>query len=212
MSKGKKSKLTAYVLIDRTGSMSGRMTEAVGATNAYIEGLDPDTDVFVASFDDGAPFQVVREVGSASKCEKLSILDENLIPRGYTPLYDSTAKLLDRALSDGPEKAVIVVNTDGHENASREYDHKSVKARIDSAKAMGWQVVFLGQDFDAVSIADSFGIKGSSINTSQGNYEVATMSLCAATRSYGASGKSVNWTEEDRAAAIGNGKGKTWAK
>jgi hypothetical protein len=75
-----------------------------------------------------------------------------------TPLFDAIARLISMAEADNPEKAVIVIMTDGEENASREVTKTGVKAALDRAEKRGWEVVFLGAEFANFSDADAVGI------------------------------------------------------
>ncbi len=59
-----------------------------------------------------------------------------------------------------PEKVLMVIITDGQENASREYSLEKVKKLISShEKKQHWDFVFLGSGLDNFSDADMLGIK-----------------------------------------------------
>jgi hypothetical protein len=75
-----------------------------------------------------------------------------------TPLLDAIVRTIALAEADNPDKAVIVIMTDGHENASREVTRDGVKVALDRVRARGWEVVFLGANFDNISDASSVGV------------------------------------------------------
>lgn len=57
------------------------------------------------------------------------------------------------------EKVMLVIITDGEENASREYSLKTVRNQIEKQKKRyGWEVISLGANMDAVATAGRFGI------------------------------------------------------
>ena len=61
--------------------------------------------------------------------------------------------------SEIPAKTIVVITTDGYENASREFDSGKVKAMIENQKKeLGWEFLFLGANIDAVETAKDFGI------------------------------------------------------
>jgi Mg-chelatase subunit ChlD len=68
-----------------------------------------------------------------------------------TPLYDAVGRgvgILDEALGGKPGKAVLVIMTDGLENASREFDHIRITDLVKKRQEAGWLVVFLGEGLD----------------------------------------------------------------
>ena len=195
-----------FILLDRSGSMTGTMwTEALNAINAYVKKLaedNVDTGVTLAVFDSNEPFKVVRDRITPKTWHDVSNADAS--PRGGTPLNDATGKLLDLAEKGTPngvqyDKVAIVIMTDGHENASHEYTVEKIKNRLDSVRSRGWQVIFLGANFDNASQAASYGaVRGSTISTSAANF-VGTMEKTASLRSaYGATGATMSYSEDDK--------------
>ena len=58
-----------------------------------------------------------------------------------------------------PAKNVIVIMTDGMENASRIYSSNKVKKMIERQKnRYGWEFLFIGANIDSVETAKHFGI------------------------------------------------------
>ncbi|MEO0883306.1 MAG: VWA domain-containing protein [Pseudomonadota bacterium] len=156
----------SYILLDRTGSMSGIWEEALGSVNAYAHSVgekekdeaDIETVVNLAVFDsqNGLAFDVLRRKVDARAWKDVTI--DEAQPRGMTPLFDAIGRLVSMAESDGPEKAVLVIMTDGHENASREMTSIGAKVALDRARSRGWEVIFLGAEFASFSDAQSVGV------------------------------------------------------
>lgn len=183
-----KAKLSTYILLDRSGSMSGAKWEnAISSINEYVAGLQKDKDitgdVTVAAFDSnyggwsggvartpnfnnafvtqerptsGMEFKVLRENQALTKFKKLTTSEVE--PRGGTPLYDATGVLLNMAENEPNEKTIILIMTDGQENESRVYNLQSIKDRLKGATNRGWEVVFLGAEFNADNMTRDFGI------------------------------------------------------
>ena len=84
------------------------------------------------------------------------------------------------AESERAEHVVVVITTDGMENASREYSYDQIKRMIDRQKEKyGWEFIFLGANIDAIETAKRFGIGEdraanyhADSNGTQLNYEV----------------------------------------
>lgn len=195
-------KLSVYIVYDRSGSMASRQDEAVTSTNEYVKALDPNTRVTLVAFDDTNPHDLV--IDNALVKDYVNLTVDRVYARGMTPLFDAVGWTIDRMLNvDKPDRAILVVQTDGLENNSKEYNHSAITSKIENIKAKGFQVVFLGSEFkDVGSISKSFKLDlGSTINRTKGNYGEVSMSLAASTRSYlsGAS-KSIEWSDADKKA------------
>jgi len=204
--------VSSYILLDRTGSMSDIWDEALSSVNAYAaavgkveagEADDLKTSVTLAVFDyqEGLQYEVLRkdiEPGSWTQ-----VTNDEVSPRGMTPLFDAINRTITMAEADNPEKAVIVIMTDGHENSSKEVTREGVKAAIDRAEARGWEVVFLGAEFSSFGDADAVGISGSKqMAVGSSNFTATQETLARKARSYG-KGESADiiFDDEDRAEA-----------
>ena len=156
----------SYILLDRTGSMEPIWSEALSSVNAYADGLAAldggprvDADITLAVFDaqDGLQFDVLRNSVDAGRWN--DVTTNEVSPRGMTPLYDAIGRIVSLAEKDRPEKAIIVIMTDGEENSSTEMNNAAAKAALDRARAKGWEVVFLGAEFsnfdDAVGVGQT---------------------------------------------------------
>lgn len=200
----------SYILLDRTGSMSSMWTEALSSVNAYAAGLASleggpavDADVTVAVFDaqEGLQFDVIRDNVDATNWR--NVTDADASPRGMTPLYDAIGRIVSVAETDRPDKAVLVIMTDGLENASRELTREGAKAALDRARQKGWEVVFLGAEFSNFDDAEGVG------QTSSRNMAVAkeqlseSMGRLAAKSKAYANGEesTIEWDAQDRAIA-----------
>jgi hypothetical protein len=201
-----------FILLDRTGSMTTRWEEAVSSVNTYIQdiqkaaGIDLLTEndkVTLAAFDrytDGMDFKVLRD-GQAIKSWVPLKIDE-VSPRGDTPLLDAVARICGLAESKNAEKTVLVIMTDGAENASREVTKDGARAAIERMKAKNWQIVYLGADFNAFAQAQVLGVAAAgTMSMSSGHFRHATASTATATMDYMTTGKQMKYSAEDRKAA-----------
>jgi hypothetical protein len=191
----------AYILLDRSGSMQGLWDEALGAINGYVAKLG-DGHVTLATFDanDGLAFDVLR-AGVPSATWKPVSPDE-AAPRGMTPLFDAIGRIMALAEKDDPQRAVIVIMTDGQENASRELKKDGARAAIERAEKRGWQVVFLGAEFANFSDADAVGVATGKRMAMAGRSVQASMErLAGKSRRYFDAGEEVAFDAADRAEA-----------
>lgn len=187
--KNKNEKLSAYILLDRSGSMNTRWQEAVSSINAYVDELIKNKaqgDVTFAMFDDHAGLQY-ELIDNGTDLKDWEPIDyKKYSPRGGTPLYDAAMRLIGSAEQKGSNKTVIIIMTDGQENASKEMTKDKMTAAINSAKTKGWEVIFLGADFDAYhGTAAGLGVGiNKSFTMQAGNYAGALRGMATQTVAY----------------------------
>lgn len=155
----------AYVL-DRSGSMQPLQEAAIAGFNEFLrQQLDVpgDARLTLVLFDDEYLVPV-----AAKPLEEVPSLDAgSYVPRGSTALLDAICVTIDslgRRLADTPEpdrpgKVVVVVFTDGLENASRQFTWKDVSGRIQHQRdTYGWEFLFLGANQDAIATASRMSV------------------------------------------------------
>lgn len=191
--------MNVYILLDRSGSMATLWNEALGSINNYVSKLKKKDKVYLAAFDD--QYKIVRE------CEAgkwVDVTNEDAQPRGMTALFDSCGKIMTLAEQNDARKTMLVVMTDGHENASKEYNQAAIKAKVKQFEDKNWEVVFLGANFDAVdSVSGGIGLMASkSMNIAAGNLMRGFDTLSTYTASYAATGQAINFTDQDKIQAV----------
>lgn len=152
------------MVLDRSGSMASIRTETEGAFDRLIEDQRKLPDpclVTLAQFDDH--YEVVYTAKPLAEVPKLT-----LEPRGYTALFDAIGKtIVDQgkrfaAMPDAekPEKVILVIVTDGMNNASKEHTADSVRKLIEEQEQRwGWAVTYLGAGREAFNAAADIGVK-----------------------------------------------------
>ncbi len=117
------------------------------------------TVVTLAQFDDR--YDVVYQNAAIASVPPLE-----LQPRGMTALLDAIGRFVTEvgaglaALPEGerPGEVTVLVMTDGHENASREWTKETVRELISQQETVyGWDFVFLGANMDAVDVGSDLG-------------------------------------------------------
>ena len=196
--------MNVYILLDRSGSMQNQWGEAINSVNAYVKELPKDTNVFLAAFDHD--YTVLRN----TTVKKWQPIDrEEIVPRGNTRLFDSAARVMYRALDDNAEKTVIVVMTDGEENASLNFKQSDVKSLADTMDKKKWELIFLGANFDKVSdvAVNNFGRDSSKfLNMTTGNMTGTMADLAIRSTAYATMDSAINYTAEDKLRASSGSK------
>jgi len=160
------------LIMDRSGSMQNLRQDVVGGVNNFIEQQkkkpDPASIAFVR-FDSPSDTPVIerfRPMQPLAEVKPLT-LDE-YDPRGWTPLLDAVGKTIVDLDEDWkreqPDRAIVVIVTDGQENASEEYTKPKIRSLIQAREASDqWTFIFLGANVDAFAEASALGIR--SVNT-----------------------------------------------
>lgn len=190
--------MNVYILLDRSGSMSLLWDEAIGSVNGYVSNLaDPDTLVSFSVFN-SVSYDTLRE---CKAMDWVTVNPVEAIPQASTPLMDAAMRTIALAEVANAERTIIVIMTDGYENASHEVTASAVREKIAAIEAKGWEVVFLGANFSNVT-ESSASIGGSfdkSINFAHGKMMEGMLGLSTRSALYAATGASINYTAEDRA-------------
>ena len=122
-----------FFLIDRSGSMNSMRTAVVSGFNEYVvtQTEQPGTmKLTLAQFNSNNPLELLLEARDIHTVPRLRL--KEFSPRGSTPLYDALALLIDHAAKQAALKTsevVIVVFTDGGENASKRFSREQVLAK-----------------------------------------------------------------------------------
>ena len=165
------TKTIYHFIIDKSGSMQGSEKETINGFNTQLEtlrGLErefPDQQYIVSltffNSELHMPLQNGR-VGQVTNLDRTSYR-----PNGATALLDAIGKAIFDIKRDfkseiDADKAsvVMVILTDGHENASRFYSYHDIARMIGELDATGrWTFSFLGADLDAFHSAQMLNIR-----------------------------------------------------
>lgn len=197
-------------LLDRSGSMQPLRADTEGGFDAFIaaqRALPGEAVVTLAQFDDR--YEVVyteRPIAAVPPLE--------LLPRGLTALLDGIGRLVNgvgerlaaRPEDERPSKVIVIVMTDGHENASREWSGDAVRSLIaQQEREYGWEFLFLGANIDAVRVGGDLGFAadrsltyGATAGGVAGAYAAAS---AYTTRSRQAPGPVAGFSDDERTAA-----------
>jgi hypothetical protein len=147
-------------ILDRSGSMAGLEGDTIGGFNAFLERQRKEPGrarMTLVLFDDRieVPWKHVDIEGEQA-------LDADTYwVRGSTALLDAVGRTVNEVRgriktsheAERPTGVVVLVITDGHENASQEYNWHQVRKLVDETQKDGWEYVFLGADIDAFEAA-----------------------------------------------------------
>jgi uncharacterized protein YegL len=209
------------VILDKSGSMEARRTDAIGGFNALVDDQKGQPGVATLSL---VQFDTTCEVSFTEKApiDVPALTTETYRPSGGTALLDAMGKTIDatgqRLAAMPPEsrpgKVIVVVITDGEENSSREYTYRRVNEMICHQRDVyKWEFMFVGTNQDAIASAAMIGIDAKNALTygRSGHATRAAYGVVAESISARRAGLSGHFTDDAREAALA-GEPDQWKK
>jgi hypothetical protein len=155
------------VILDRTGSMESIRDDIIGGFNAFLEeqrALPGQATLTLVQFDSQDPYEVLLHFAPIQQAAKLT--QASYVPRASTPLLDALGRgindleqsLLALPEEERPGKVVMLVVTDGQENASREFTKAQIVRMVEAKRGQGWEFVFLSADLEAIREVEAAGV------------------------------------------------------
>lgn len=121
---------TVGLIIDHSASMIPNHREVIAAAMALVNASNPGDELFAVAFNERPRLVLPSGETFAKSREELRDALNSQMPTGQTALYDAVALGLDQLEKGTASKKVLVVLSDGGDNASRaKADHVSELAR-----------------------------------------------------------------------------------
>ena len=166
-----KQKTFYHIILDQSGSMRSCLLPTIAGFNEQLQVIQslqqryPEQEIRVGltCFN-----QSVMHAYSVQHPEMVTQLNEAIYkPNGSTALYDAIGLTIQRLQYEiGRElvreeaAVVVVIITDGYENASRSFHQSQISTTIKELESTGkWTFSYIGATVDAVKIATSLHIR-----------------------------------------------------
>ncbi|MGI2326896.1 vWA domain-containing protein [Planococcus sp. YIM B11945] len=160
------TKTELVFILDKSGSMAGLESDTIGGFNALLAKQQKEQgEATVTTVLFNHQYELLHDRIPVNSVTPMTEREYEV--GGTTALLDaigSTIQKIGNAQKrtreqDRAGKVMIVITTDGLENASCEYTHEKIKTMIASQKEKyQWEFIFLGANIDAVATAGKFGI------------------------------------------------------
>ena len=146
------------LVIDKSGSMARSANEVVTGYNELLEEqkTEPGQMLITTVLFDTTAVSIHNCV-DINDAAKLKLTD--YVPFGSTALLDAVGDAVtairERNSSEG---GLLVIITDGMENASKRYTYEGVKLLLNGIKESGWEIRYIGADLANFADAERMGI------------------------------------------------------
>ncbi|MBR1806925.1 MAG: VWA domain-containing protein [Selenomonadaceae bacterium] len=153
-------------ILDRSGSMSSLAADTIGGYNSFIaqqKSKAGAAQVTTVLFDD--QYEKITDAVDLQQVPELT--SAQYYARGTTALLDAVGMTLTETLAKmeaekvcpAKRRVIVLIMTDGYENASKEFTKAKVKSLVEATtKQYDWNYVFIGANIDAAAEANGIGI------------------------------------------------------
>ena len=197
--------LSIRIVLDRSGSMQGSEEITIKALNTYLKNLKKENSInaslTLSTFDS---ISIDIPISRVSVKKLKSFPKDLLRPRGGTPLFDAIGLAihdLENIDESTDKNKVLVIVTDGFENASKEYTFENISSKIKEKEEAGWLIIYLGADHDAFKQSNSLNFdRERSMRYSKTDSEDTFRAVTRTTLDYsrGIKNKNIKFTQQER--------------
>jgi VWFA-related protein len=131
--------VTVGLLVDNSRSMRSKHSEVLAAALAFVHGSNPGDEMFVVNFNERVRFGLPNSLPFTADPQLLRQALVSVVLDGQTALYDAIGLGLDHLEQGSRDKEVLLVISDGGDNASR-LKLKELLARIERTSALIYTV------------------------------------------------------------------------
>lgn len=170
--KPKVTKNYLMMILDESGSMQSIQQQAINAFNEQVQTVkkfknDMEVATSLIVFSDDA--RVWLDAVSLDKVPELGT--GNYIPNGSTAMYDAVGKALETLqkkpdINDPNVTVLVLVISDGEENASKIYNSERISGMVSALTATGrWTFTYAGANQDLTKVAKKLNIPLGNMST-----------------------------------------------
>jgi VWFA-related protein len=120
--------VTVGILIDTSGSMHAKQSEAVAAAIAFVESSNPDDEIFVIDFNDRATLGLPSNTAFSQNPSQLRAALLARKPEGKTALYDALTLAASHLAKAKWDRKALLLISDGGDNNSTHSLQEAVRA------------------------------------------------------------------------------------
>lgn len=111
--------VTVGLVLDNSGSMIPKRQEVITATLAFARSSNPHDQIFLINFNENVSFGLPDNMPFTDDVGQLEVALSKTTANGMTALYDAVAVGLEHLQKGKQDKKVLIVISDGADNASR---------------------------------------------------------------------------------------------
>lgn len=166
------------IALDSSGSMKRNSRRVIDGFNEFVQTQQRTVDnstLTLITFSD-----TIETVFENKPLNEVKSIDENdYKTNGMTALHDALGQALTRYAGD--HRTLLVIITDGEENASSHFDAQAVESLVQIRTEEGWKIIYLCTDLHTAKSGDSIGLR----SATRGSHNPSTQNLMTPPESLG---------------------------
>ena len=111
--------VTVGLVVDNSGSMSSKRADVIAAALAFARSSNPQDQMFVVNFNERVSLGLPPNVLFTDHVAELEVALSRIAADGQTALYDAVGTALTHLKQGNRDKKVLIVISDGGDNASK---------------------------------------------------------------------------------------------
>lgn len=111
--------VTVGILVDNSASMGPKREDVIAAALSFARSSNPQDQMFVVNFNDHVSFGLPANTSFTDKSDELRLALAQIKTIGQTALYDGIYAGLDHLRQGNRDKRVLILISDGGDNASK---------------------------------------------------------------------------------------------
>ena len=111
--------VTVGLVIDHSGSMSEKLREVTAAAEAFVHSSNSHDQMFVVNFNEAVSLGLPASTQFSDNADQLGTAIWRASAAGTTALYDAIVEALQQLRKGASDKKVLIVISDGGDNASK---------------------------------------------------------------------------------------------
>jgi Ca-activated chloride channel family protein len=110
--------VTVGLVVDHSGSMGRKLPDVIAAARAFVQSSNPEDEMFVVNFNENVSLGLPGAIRFTNCPDELDRAILKTPATGQTALYDAVGAALGQVQSGSRDKHVLIVISDGGDNAS----------------------------------------------------------------------------------------------
>jgi VWFA-related protein len=140
--------VTVGLVIDNSGSMGSKRADVIAAALSFARSSNPRDQMFVVNFNEHVSYGLPAGIPFTDRRDQLQLALSAIRTIGETALYDAIATALDHLRQGSCEKKVLILISDGGDNASKHTLAQIIEMAKKSSAIIYTIGIFDEQDLD----------------------------------------------------------------
>jgi Ca-activated chloride channel family protein len=132
--------VTVGLVVDGSGSMRPKRNDVIAAARKFVESSNDQDEMYVVNFNEHVSLGLPADMPFTNKITPMQIAIDRSPISGQTALYDAISTGLDHLKLGRHDKKVLIIISDGGDNASSHNNLKQVMSQVVASNAVVYTI------------------------------------------------------------------------